>query len=79
MALENQAASAGLRINGQKAKVVHIGYINSRVPITIDGKKWRKLQTSLILAVLSPQTGMQNEMSSATSVIAIATYERSGR
>lgn len=38
MTLENQAASAGLRINGQKTKVAHIGYVNSRVPITIDGK-----------------------------------------
>ncbi len=39
MALENQAVSAGLRINGQKTKVVRIGYVNSRVPFIIDGKK----------------------------------------
>ncbi len=33
VALENQAASDGLRINGQKTKVVRIGYVNSRVPV----------------------------------------------
>lgn len=39
LALENQAASTGLRINGQKTKLIRTGYVNSRVLITTDGKK----------------------------------------
>lgn len=39
MALENQVASAGLWISGQNTKVIHISYVNSRVPVTIDGKQ----------------------------------------
>lgn len=61
MALENQAANAGLRIDGQKTKVIRISYVNLHSTYIVHvncwlqstGKKWRKLQTSHLGSVIS--------------------------
>lgn len=57
MAQENQAASAGLHINGQKTKVVCIDYVNSRVPITIDGKKVEEVANFTYLGSIVSSNG----------------------
>lgn len=47
---ENQAASAGLRINGQRTKIIRISYTNLRFPITVSGQQVEEVANSTYLS-----------------------------